>query len=313
VRVLVRPSSDTRALRRLDLERAVGALDDKSALLSATKGVERVFNCAGLSRDYGPFADFYRANVQGLQNLLQASFMNGVARVVHLSTSDIYGYPEAACDEEHGFHDRGLPYNRSKGMADEWACHYHARTGLPITLARPASVFGPRSKDFVVELCRLLVSGQMLTIGGGNAPAGLLYIDDLVDVLIDLSRAPRASGQAYNLRDPAAMTWREYVDSLSDGLGLRRVTLDVPEGLAMVATRALEAVYKGFRVRSRPPLTRHAVSLMARTQAFCIRKAQRDVGFKPRVGLREGIARTLAWLKTDEAARLVPELPGVHP
>jgi nucleoside-diphosphate-sugar epimerase len=307
VRALVRPNSDVTRLKRLAVEVVRTTFDDMSELTGALAGARHVYNCAGMSSDWGRWRDFELANVALVQHLLDSAYAVGcVEKLIHVSTSDVYGYPKRACAESHGVRDCGLPYNRSKGRGDRSVIRSHAQTGLHTVVVRPASIFGPRSKDFVIEICRMLSRGEMLTVGAGMARAGLIYVDDAVQALILLAHSPAVIGKAYNLRDPLGLTWREYLDRLSDGLGLPRVRLNAPEPLALAIAGSLEAAHGLLRIRSRPMLTRHAVYLLSRDQGYDISAIERDAGFKPEVGVLEGIERTLRWLRSAEGRRAVP-------
>jgi len=307
VRAFVRATSDRSHLDGLDIEFAEGALTDRSSLDRAMEGITRVFNCAGMSADWGRWEDFFAANVAGVENVLEAAAAAGtVTRVVHVSTTDVYGYPEIPCAETYGPHDVGYPYNRSKGMGDRIALDFSARRGLPVTVVRPVSIFGPRSKDFVVEIGTLLVGGEMMTVSGGTSPAGLVYVDDVVQAMMALADAPEAAGQAFNVRDPSKMDWRTYIDKLADGMGVKRAKMNFPSWLAMGVGRAFELAYGLVKAESRPLLTRHAVALLYRDQAYPIDKLQKTVGYTPAVGVDAGIERTIEWLHTDEGKEAVP-------
>src|SRR5690349_7900482 len=120
VRVLARETSDLRHLNGSVCETLRGNLLDRRTLDDALDGVTHDYNCAGCSTDWAPWSDYYEANVAGVQNLLEAAAGHkGLRRFLHVSTTDVYGYPERACDESHPLTQVGLPYNRSKCMGEE--------------------------------------------------------------------------------------------------------------------------------------------------------------------------------------------------
>jgi nucleoside-diphosphate-sugar epimerase len=299
LRLILRSSSnfDAAGLERCEVVRC--SLADVEALTRAMRGVRLVYNCAGLSSDWGRWADFRAANIDAVANLLSAARHAGtIGRFVHVSTTDIYGYPEHPGDESHGFHDVGLPYNRSKGLGDRLALDFQKTTGLPVTVVRPATIFGPRSKDWVVELSRHLKAGRALTVAGGRSPAGLVYVDDVVHAMTGLAETTAAAGEAYNVVDPHAMTWREYFDAVADALAVPRPRLDVGPATAWGLSHVCEAAYRILGMRSRPLFTRHVVFLLTRSQQYDSRKLMATVEGFPQVGLAAGLERTMGWLKS---------------
>ncbi|MEV0504241.1 aminotransferase class I/II-fold pyridoxal phosphate-dependent enzyme, partial [Streptomyces spectabilis] len=304
VRALVREGSDRSGLADLHpdaVEVAIGDLTDPESLRRAAAGVRHVYNCTGLSADWGPWARFEEVNVDGSRNLVEAAAHAGtVERFLHVSTTDVYGYPVRPGDESTPPRDIGLPYNRSKLLGEQAVREAAARALLPLTVVRPVSVYGPRSKDFVVEIATLLLSRQMVYIRGGDVPAGLLYVGNAADAMIAACTAEAAVGRTYNLRDPERTTWRAYIEALARGLGVKPPALSLPAPVARGVATLSEGVYGALRLKSRPVLTRHAVHLFDRDQSYAVDRARDEFGFKSEVGFEEGVRLTLAWLDSPE-------------
>jgi nucleoside-diphosphate-sugar epimerase len=307
VRVLVRETSNLTHLLPLAIDIVTGCLEDRRSLDEAVEKAETIYHCAAVSTDWAPWKRFYSANVQGVENLLDAAVAAGVVkRFLHVSTTDVYGYPHKACDESHPLTDVGLPYNRSKVRGEHavWRCS--KETGLPVTVIRPVTIYGPRGKDFVVEIANLLINKEIVYINKGRSHSGLLYVHNAVDAIIEASRSRVTIGQAYNLRDESDETWADYVGGLAERLGVSDAKLSLPAGVALFCAWGLEKAYGLFRVHKRPLLTRHAVYLLCRDQGFAIHKAKRDLGFTSVISFDEAMARTMRWLDSDEGRDLVP-------
>ena len=299
VRVLARPTSRLEHLDGLGVEVALGSLGDAASLEAALRDVGTVYHCAGLSTDWAPWPAFYEANVAGVRLLLRAaSRASTLRRLLHVSTSDVYGYRRRAGDETTPIRNVGLGYNRSKGLGEAAVWAHARRTGLPVTVVRPASIYGPRSKDFVLEIARAVWTGQMVLVDGGRAPAGLLYVENAVDAITAAAEAEAAVGRVYALRDEAPTPWRTYADALADRLGVGRPRRSVPEPVALAAAAASERAHRLLRRPGRPLLTRHAVLLTSRPQDFPLARARADLGFRSRVPFEEGVARAAAWAAT---------------
>jgi nucleoside-diphosphate-sugar epimerase len=299
VRVLARASSDLRHLSHLQIQIARGDLGDAAALAEAMRGVRVVYHCAACSTDWAPPSAYVAANVAGTQNVLDATLRGGsVARFLHVSTTDVYGYPRVPCDESAPMRDVGLPYNRTKIQGEEAVWRAHREHGLPVTVVRPATIYGPRGKDFVVEIASLLRQRMMMLIDSGRARGGFSYVDNVAAAMMAAADSPNAVGHAYNVCDETGVTWREYTDALADALGYKRAWLALPFSAAMGLGAAMEVPYRLLKASKRPLLTRHAAYLLGREQEFSAARAREDFGFEPRVSLAEGIARSAAWVQS---------------
>ncbi len=304
VRVLVRPTGNLERLRDLPIHTCYGSLEDPKSLAPALEDVDRVYHCAALASDWAPWRAFHRANIAGVRNLLEAAA--GIERFVHISTTDVYGYPINVCDEAHPLVDTGLPYNRSKVAGERIVMQYHRDTGLPVTIIRPATIYGPESQSCVGEIAGLLEKGGMVYLNGGRSGAGLLYIDNAVTGILQAAGSPRTIGEAYNLRDETDYTWREFVEALAARMGVPSPRLSIPGRAAWVVGCASEAAYGMFGILHRPLLTRHAVRLFCRDQNYPIEKARAHFGFRSGVSFDEAMERTCAWLQLEAAPMLSP-------
>ncbi len=301
VAILARPGSDLRHLQTSPVRIVPGGLSDRAALQEAVQHVTHIFHCAACSTDWASYSTYVEANVIGTQNLLASAQQAPLLRrFIHVSTTDIYGYPETPCSENHLFVDAGLPYNQTKGAGEAAVWKAHAE-GLPVTVVRPATIYGPRGKDFTQEIATLLRQRLMAYVGGGQATGGFTYVDNVAHAMLQAASSARTLGQAYNLADGTNATWRDYATLFAQQLGTKPPWIDLPFGAAMGLARLLEAPHRVLRLPGRPLLTRHAVLLLGRNQEFPATKARNDFGFRPEISLEEGIRRSVAWL-ADAAA-----------
>ena len=308
VRILARPGSDLRHLGNSAWQVVRGSPADSAVWLQAVHGVTEIYHCAGCSTDWASWDEFREANVTAVRCLLRAAAQSRcLRRLVHVSTTDIYGYPHLPCDETHPPTDVKLPYNRTKCQGEQFAWEA-LREGVPVTIVRPASIYGPRGKAFVIDVAELLRRGLMAVIDGGRSAAGLCFVDNVAGAMIQAAACPAALGQAYNLADGGGITWRSYVDALADALGYRRAWLNIPSSPAFAAARVMEGVQRALHLRGRPLLTRHAVLVLSRSQEYPTGKARRDFGFEARISFGEGLARTVHWLRERTASAASPVL-----
>ncbi|MGR9086848.1 MAG: NAD-dependent epimerase/dehydratase family protein [Gammaproteobacteria bacterium] len=301
VRVLVREGKKCDRLEGLPIETVYGCLEDPDVVRDAAAGVRTIYNCAGLSSDWAAWKKFHDANVAGVKNLLEALEFSGAHRLVHLSTSDVYGYPNMACSEEAGIRDVGLPYNRSKVEGEKLIWNAVKERHLPVTVFRPATVYGPGSMEWVVEIGKLMLKNDMVLLNGGKSRAGLVYVDNLTRIMMMAAESPVASGKSYNIRDVGNETWKDFVDGLGrcfveGSWGCSTLPAPVAYGVGCL----MEGIYGIFGIKARPLLTRHAVNLLSKDQGFDITRVQSELGFDSWVSFEQGMALTREWMRSEE-------------
>jgi len=301
VRCLVRPQSDTAKLEHLDVQLALGDLTRASSLASAVEGCDYVLHCGALVSDWATTAEIAAVNVTGTRNLLQACVAASVKRVVHFSTTDVYGHPEhSGVDETHAAKRFSNWYAQTKLEAEAQVRRANATSVSETVILRPATVYGPGSKDVVGEIARAIQGRHMLLIDGGRAIAGLCFVENLIDAAVLALRHEAAPGDAFNVSDGLAVTWRQLVDDLADGLGCPKPRWTIPYPLASALGFSLEHGYRLLRrttgLTSQPLLSRQAVQVLGRSQDFSNRKLRETLGWEPRVDYTSGLAATVGWL-----------------
>jgi acetylornithine/succinyldiaminopimelate/putrescine aminotransferase/nucleoside-diphosphate-sugar epimerase len=301
VRCLVRASSDTSLLERLDVELAVGDLTSARSLARAAQGCRYVLHCGALVSDWGTPEEIARINDRGTRNLLEASVAASVERFIHFSTTDVYGYPgQAAVDETHSSTRFANWYAHTKLAAEAQVRRIEKLHALDAVILRPATVYGPRSTDVIGEIARAMRQGNMLLVDRGRAVAGLCYVENLMDAAALALRHDAAPGHAFNVSDGLPITWKEFTDDLAHGLGCREVRWSMPYWMAHGIGFSLEHGYRVLRKTTRlqlpPLLSRQAVHVLAKDQDFSNRKAREVLGWEPRVDYATGLEATLSWL-----------------
>ena len=307
VRCLVRASSDTSLLDKLDVQIAVGDLTRARSLARAVDGCHYVFHCGALVSDWATKEEIARTNVEGTRSLLEASVDASVQRFIHFSTTDIYGYPDGAeIDEAYAAKRFRNWYAQTKLEAEAEVRRVEKAHALDAVILRPATVYGPGSMDVIGEIARAIRGRNMLLVDGGRAVAGLCYVDNLMDAAVLALRHEAAPGHAFNVSDGLGITWKEFTDGLAEGLGCSKVRWSLPYWMANGVGFSLEHGYRLLRkttgLNAPPLLSRQAVQVLGNNQDFSNRKAREMLGWEPRVDYSAGLEATLAWLRTEYLA-----------
>ena len=293
VRALVRDAARAEPLATMGIEIAHGDLRDPTSLRKALCGVDVVYHIAAAYRQQGIDPQLFKdINGTGVRHLLDAAIGAGVSRFVHCSTVGVHGHVEDPPAAEDAPLAPGDLYQLSKLDGERIAARYSAEDRLPITIFRPAGIYGPRDHRFL-KLFRGIKRGRFPMIGDGQAFYHWIYIDDLVEGIIQCGTLDQAIGETFILAGPEYTTINELVAIVAEGLGARPPWLRIPLTPIYMAAAACEAVCKPMNLE--PPLYRRRVDFFTKSRAFDISKARRDLGYAPQVSLREGVARTVTW------------------
>jgi nucleoside-diphosphate-sugar epimerase len=307
VRCLARPSSDTSQLRDLGVEIVHGDLTSAPSLAEAVERCDAVLHCGALVSDWATVEEIAAVNVGGTRNLLDAAAGTSVKRFVHLSTTDVYGHPGgAAIAETHTASRFRNWYAQTKLEAEAEVRGARAGGDLDVVILRPATVYGPGSKDVIGEIARAIQAGHMLLVDRGRAIAGLCYVENLLDALLLALGHRAAVNQAFNVTDGLEVTWRMLSDDIAAGLGCPEVRWSMPYSLAVGVGFSLEHGYRllrrAFGLHTSPLLSRQAVQVLGRNQDFSNRKLRELLGWEPRVDYPSGLEATVEWLKREHLA-----------
>lgn len=291
VRALARqPQAALSALPGVDLH--LGDLGDSRVLAGLCAGAELVFNAAAHVSDWGEPAEFFEVNARGAERVFAAALQARVARLVHLSTVDVFGFRRHAIVSERTPRvAEPYAYSRSKLEGEELAWSYAAR-GLPLTVVYPTWIFGPSDRHFLPELLKSIERGEYVHVDDGAPHLELVFSENLADACLLVAKHPEALGQGFILGDAYGVSVREFVDVLCEIRGVHTPERRVPYGVAYGLARLLESFYAMFLPKRRPPLTSYAVRTLLNGARYDLSKLQ-ALGYEPRVGLHEALVRSL--------------------
>jgi len=295
VRVLARGPARAAGLTALGIEVVGGDLGDRSSLDRASAGVDVVFHLAGVCRRAGTRAATYHAiNVDGVESVIEAAAAGGASRVVHCSTVDVYGeLDHLPANEESAVHPWDA-YEISRFEGERAATATASRVGLELVIARPTSVYGPGDRYFL-PLFRGVARRRWVTFGSGRVVHHLTYVDDLAEGLRLCGEVPAAAGRTYILGGPESSTLNDLVQLLAREATVGRPRLHLPVWLGRLVAAVGEALNAPLRLD--PSINGRRLDFFTRSSAFDITRARVELDYSPRVGLREGVRRSLEWYR----------------
>jgi nucleoside-diphosphate-sugar epimerase len=298
VRALVRQPRAAEDLRKRGVEVRPGDLSTAVDLSAAVDGVDVVIHCAGVVDATALPHNVWEVNLGGTERLLAASAQVGLARFVHLSSIAVYGYVPPPVAEDAPKRPVG-PYGESKWAAEQALWRYHAAHRLPAVALRPCIIYGERDHAFSRGLLRRCRMRAVPLPKGGRRILDLVYVSDVVDAVLAAATQPTAVGRSYNITDGEAHTCRDILLAYGRIAGRRPAILPFPGRTAVLA---LQMMLRLMQVGRMPdswmsPLVhlRIGLRILGLDLHYAIDAARRNLGYTPRVGLMEGLRRTLAW------------------
>ncbi len=275
------------------LEILVGDVSDPEIQRRAVEGVDTVFHLASAHLERGmPDSEFYRVNVDALKSLLEASHDAGVQRFVHVSSCGIYGNVEKSPANEDGPFHPDIAYEKSKLAGEQAIREFHERHGFPVVVVRPVWVYGPGCHR-TARLFRMIETGKFLMVGQGSNLRSAVYITDLLDALELCATTDGIEGETFIVTNDEQVTVARVVSEIARLTGAGAPRLRLPLWLARVGAVAAEAA--GKLTGKEPPISRRSLKFFTNDAGFTSAKAQRMLGFSPRVALSEGLELTHRW------------------
>jgi nucleoside-diphosphate-sugar epimerase len=295
VRALARDPSRAGDLAERGVEVCAGDLRDGAAIDRAVAGVEVVYNIAALYRQAGLPAGTYRAvNATAVGQIVARAAAAGARRIVHCSTVGVHGDVERPPANEDAPLRPGDVYQETKLDGERLGREAAARHGVELVVARPSGIYGPGDRR-LLKLFRGVARRRFVVLGSGKIFYHLTYIDDLCEGFRLCGEVPQAAGRTYILAGGEVTTLNELVALVAEEAHVPAPRVRLPVWPFWIAGAACEAVSAPFGIE--PPLYRRRVDFFTKSRAFDIGRARRELGYAPRVSLREGIARTLAWYR----------------
>jgi len=260
-----------------NLEIFLGDIQDPQIVKKAVKGSEIVFHLASLiAIPYSYIApmSFVNTNVLGTLHIMEACLQEGVERVIHTSTSEVYGTAKyVPIDEDHPLQGQS-PYSASKIGADKVAESYYYSFNLPVAIIRPFNTYGPRqsARAIIPTIITQLLTNNKLKLGNLSAKRDLNYIDDTVEGFLKVATVSKAIGETINIGSNTEISIEELAYKIMYIMN-KKVPITIEE------TRKRPSDSEVWRLKADN------------------RKAKKLLDWEPKFSLDNGLKHTIKWIK----------------
>jgi nucleoside-diphosphate-sugar epimerase len=270
-----------------------GDIRDQASVEEAVKGMDSVIHLVSNFRRVGSDKkEAYSINVEGTDNVLNASLKYGIKRLVHCSTIGVHGHVKEIPSNEESPYNPGDLYQETKLIAEKRVWDFNRKTGLPITVVRPISAIGPGDVR-MLKLFRGIKKGVFFIVGKGEALFQPSYIDDIVDGFILCLNHEKAVGEVFIVGGEEYVSLNELVGTIASELNVQPPKIRLPLPPLLLLASACEKVCAPLGIE--PPLHRRRMSFFQNSRAFSVKKARAILGYEPKNSLRQGIRKTIAW------------------
>jgi len=294
--------SEHPALAELGIEHCRGELGDAEAVKLAADGCDIIFHVAAKAGVWGPYEEFYRANVLGTKHVIEACRHHGIKRLVHTSSpsvvfdgTDMEGVDESVPYPQHfeAF------YPQTKAEAEQLVLQANDQELATVAL-RPHLIWGPEDNHLVPRILERGAKGALRKLGTRECLADTIYIDNAAQAHLQaadhLDIGSAVAGKAYFLSQGEPLPLWEVVNRILDAGDIPPVTRSISPELAYKLGAALEKIYTLLRLKGEPRMTRFVAKELSTAHWFDLSAARRDFGYDPKVSFDEGLERLREWL-----------------
>jgi nucleoside-diphosphate-sugar epimerase len=265
-----------------------GDIRNRAAVDRAMQGVQIVVHTAAALLLYKP-EDIFSTDIDGTRNILQSAFEHQVERVIHVSSTAVYGIPDHHPLREDDKLDGVGPYGEAKVRAEE-ICVDYRKKGMCVPIIRPKSFVGPERLGVFALFYDWAKDGKGFPmLGSGKNRYQLLDVEDLCEAIylaatVDCAQA----NDTFNIGAKEFLTMKEDYQAVLDRAGFGKRIVPLPAGPAIWTLRILEKLHLS-------PLYRWVYETAATDSFVSIEKAERVLGYKPKYSNRDALVRNYDW------------------
>ena len=263
----------------------------------AAAGVDTIFHVAAVFRNVNVTEEqLASVHVGSTEHLIRAAKAEGCRRFVHTSTIGVHGHVKDGPGDENTEFAPGDPYQSTKADGEVRAFELAKEIGVDLTVIRPCAIYGPGDTRFL-KLVRPINKRRFVMIGDGEARYHFVHVDDLVSGYLLAGEVDAAVGEAFIIGGSESPTLNEVARDIAGILDVSAPKLRVPIGPVKAAAWLCEKVSAMLNVE--PILHRRRLAFFTKNRQFSVAKAQRLLGYEPKVDLDTGLRALIEWYRAE--------------
>ncbi len=296
---IARPTSNLKPFDGLPIKWLKGDVFEPNLINEAVKGVNYIFHMVTPFRE-AKSADtsYYNVHVLSTQLLARAVLKEpGFKRFIHVSTIGIHGHVENPPGDENCPMKPGDIYQETKLEGETWIRNFANQKQLPVTIVRPAGIYGPGEKR-LLKIFKWVAKGRVPLIGNGSNLLHFIHVDDLTNFFILSATHPKAVGETFICGSPSAMTFKEMVDIISKYYQVSVKFIKFPAAPIFAIGDLLELICRPLGIE--PPIYRRRLAFYTKDRSFNTAKMNNLLGFVPAHSDEEGLQEQAQWYLDQE-------------
>ncbi len=255
-----------------------------------------VIHAAGFASPWGPWKQFYEANVQGTESVIEALRGSSVKKLIYLSTPSLYfsSKPFQMITEDSVLPAPTTNYSKSKLAADQIVLKDAATGPYDTVLLRPRAFFGAYDTTIMPRLLRLMKGGFFPLPNGGEAVVDVTAVENVIHFIwLVIKSDRRFNGEIYNITNGEPTAVKDLTRMIAEEFNLQVKFRAVPL-FVLTSIASLFELYADLISHKEPLMTRYAIQSLGITQTLSIKKAQDDLGYKPIITLKDALRQLSA-------------------
>ena len=289
-------------LKKLGVDIIRGDISDQTTVVNAAEDCDVIFHVAAKAGVWGDYDDYYQCNVTGTKNIIEACRTHNIPKLIYTSSPSVVftGDNEENINESTPYPDHFLTaYQKTKALAEQMVLEANSDELATVAL-RPHLIWGPGDPHLVPRIIERAKAGRLRLVGKQNNLVDSTYIDNaaLAHILAAEALAPNAdcAGKTYFISNNEPLPMAELINKILAAANLSPVTKTIPTQLAYTLGMMMEFIYKLFKLKNEPLMTRFVAKQLSCAHWYDLTAAKNDLAYQAQVTIDEGMERLKASL-----------------
>lgn len=260
-------------------------------LYEATNNVDMIIHAGALSTVWGKWEDFYQTNVIGTENVLKVCRKRKIKKLIYISSPSIYASAkdQIAIKEEEAPPENDLNfYIKSKIIAEKKIKEY---SDVASVILRPRGIFGIGDTSIIPRLLKLNKEKAIPLFNNGENKVDISCVENVALAVRLALESEKAVGNTYNITNDEPMAFKEILDLFFSEMNMAGNYRHLNYNFMKIVVSILESIYKILKIDKEPILTKYTLYLLRYSQTLSIEKAKKDLAYKPKITIIEGIKK----------------------